>query len=164
MSRSSCNAGQKPGGRLESLTLLSLSQAGGLALQITQVVKLRAADTASTDDVDMVDYRSLHRENALDALAKADLAHRNGLPHSFVMPRDDGAFESLQPLFVAFFDLDVHADRVAGTKLGVGALVLLENLRQKCMVHCYASFTNKSGRRRTVFSSAASRRHLRISS
>ena len=60
----------------------------------------------------------MDRENALHALAEADLADGDGFAHAGVLAGDDGAFKRLQALFVAFLDLYVDADGIAGTELG----------------------------------------------
>ena len=69
----------------------------------------------------------MHGEDALDALAEADLANGDGLAEPRVVAGDQDAFENLQPLLVAFLDLDVDPDGIARPELGdIGPLVLLE--------------------------------------
>src|SRR5207245_3613826 len=87
---------------------------------------------------------------------------------------DQGSLERLEPLLVAFFDLDMHANRVAGAKFrDIGAFVFVYKLRQQRVVHFPASLSilqfgsacrSRSGRSRRVFSSAACRRQRRICS
>jgi hypothetical protein len=60
----------------------------------------------------------MEREDALDPDAKARLAHGDGLAHARVLARYDHSFESLEPLFIAFFDSHVNANRIAGLELG----------------------------------------------
>src|SRR5260370_41595989 len=50
--------------------------AGGLALQIAQVIQPRTANFTLADDVNRTDRRRVQRENALDANAKTNPAHR----------------------------------------------------------------------------------------
>ena len=98
-----------------------------------QIIQLGAADPAGAHHVDVIHHRSVQREDALHALAEADLAHGDGLAHAGVVLGDDGAFERLQAFLVAFLDLDVHADGVAGPELGMVAplrLFLVQNLGQ----------------------------------
>src|SRR5260370_29015507 len=52
--------------------------AGSLALQIAQVIQPRTAHFTFANDFDRADCWRLHRENALDATAKADPASRKG--------------------------------------------------------------------------------------
>ena len=109
--------------------LVAFAETRCFALQIAQIVKLGAAHAAGAHHVDVVDHRGVKRENALHALAKADLAHRDGFAEPRVLAGDHGAFESLQSLFVAFFDLDVDADGVAGAEFRhLAACVLADEL------------------------------------
>src|SRR5687768_4827986 len=92
--------------------LLAFLQTGSLAAQAAKVVKLRPAHASSADHVDMVDYRSVHREDSFDALAEADLANGDGLAHAAVIAGNDNTLKRLQTLLVAFPDFDVHPDRI----------------------------------------------------
>src|SRR5260370_31892034 len=65
----------------------------------------------------MVHHGRMNRKDALYSLAKTDLAHRHGLAQPGILPGNDGSFKSLQAFVVAFLDLDVDANRIAGTKL-----------------------------------------------
>src|SRR5215469_7858667 len=83
-----------------ALTLYVL-QAGSLALQCAQVIKLGGADLGRAHQFDAVDDSGIDREDTLDALAEADLAHGEaGLGAAAL--GDDDAFERLHALFVAF--------------------------------------------------------------
>src|ERR1035441_9339845 len=85
----------------------------------------------------MIDDRSVHGEDALDALAKADLADGDALSHALAIAGDDGAFKSLEAFFFAFLDLDVNLNGVAGTKLGefLLPLVLRNEFSQQRVLH-----------------------------
>src|SRR5689334_17653351 len=100
----------------EDAPLGTLAQAGGLSLESAQIVQLRAAHAARADHVNVIHHRSLHGENTLHAVAETDLADRYGLAHPRVVARDHRAFKNLQALFLAFFDLDVHFNSVAGAE------------------------------------------------
>src|SRR5258708_24777163 len=78
----------------------ALAQTGGFAAQFAQVIQLGPADPPGSHHVYVVHHRRLQRKYALHSLAKAYLAHRDGLAHSGVMPRDHGSFEGLQPFLV----------------------------------------------------------------
>ena len=96
-----------------SPNLLAFAETRCFALQIAQIVKLGAAHAAGAHDVDVIDHRSVHRENALYALAKADLSHGDGFADARVLAGNHGSFKRLQTFLVAFFDLDVDANGVA---------------------------------------------------
>src|SRR5579863_896859 len=95
----------------------------------------------------MIDYRRVNGKDALHALAEADLANGDGFSHAAVMLGDHGALKRLQALLVAFLDLDVHADGVAGAELGVirRPLVFIQNFGQHCVLHKNSFSTNLGG-------------------
>ena len=98
--------------------LLAFSQTGGLALQAAQVIQLGPAHLARAHHVDVIDHLRMDREDALHSLAEADLANRDGLAQAGIVAGDQRSFESLEALFVAFLDLDVDPQGVAGPELG----------------------------------------------
>src|ERR1700733_1379201 len=121
----------------QTVALIAFAQARRLALQAAEVIKLRPANAPAAHEVNVVNHRRLHGENTLDTVAETDLANSDGLAHSRILARDHGAFESLQALFVAFPDLDVHANGVAWTELRVGtrARVLADEFCHQCVLH-----------------------------
>src|SRR5204862_2587981 len=92
---------------------LNILQAGSFATQRTQVIKLGAAHFGRAHYVNLVhDFRTLG-EDALYALAEADLTDGEaGLGTATASNHD--ALERLQALLVAFFNLHLHANGVAG--------------------------------------------------
>src|SRR5260221_13681470 len=94
-----------------ALGLDVLGDAARLAAQIAQVIELGAAHHALADDLDLPDQRTVEREDAFDALAEADLAHRERGVDAGVLAADAQALIDLQPLAVAFLHLDLHAKR-----------------------------------------------------
>src|SRR5574341_348195 len=104
--------------------VLGLAQAGGLALEIAQVEQAGAAHARGTHHLHLVDDLGVQGEDALHALSEAHLAHGEAAMGA-AAAGDDGAFEGLQALFLAFLDAHVHADGVARGELRqVGALQL----------------------------------------
>src|ERR1035441_4793196 len=84
----------------------NVAQARRFALESAQIIQLGAADLGGAQQIHFVDDFGVNGENALDALAEADLAHGEaGLRP--VVALDHHAFKSLQALLVAFFDLYV---------------------------------------------------------
>jgi hypothetical protein len=108
------------------------------AFEATEVIQLGSANPAGADDVDMIDNSGVHRENALDALAEANLADGDRFTHSGVVSGDYGTFEDLQALFVTFPDLDVDFDGVARPECGeVRPEILLNELAQQSVLHLF---------------------------
>src|SRR5271166_1092005 len=105
--------------------LFSLFQARGLTLQGAQIVQLGAADATGAYHIDVVHHFGVYREDTFHALAETDLADGDALSHTFAVAGDHGTFESLEALFLAFLDLDVNLNGVAGTKLGEFLLPLI---------------------------------------
>src|SRR5262249_53516698 len=102
-----------PGGSDSSfLRAFHFAQTGGLAFQFAQVEQLGAAHLVGACDLHFVDDLGVEREDALDALPKADLAHGKASARA-VAARDNGAFKRLHAFFVAFLDLYLDADGVA---------------------------------------------------
>src|SRR5690606_34333522 len=85
-----------------------------LAFQAAQVVQLAGADGATALDLDRVDGRAVRLEHALDAVAVRNLAHGERGVEAGVLLADDHALVGLDALAVAFLDLDVDDDGVAG--------------------------------------------------
>ena len=103
-------------------------EAGSLAAEVAEVEELGAANLVGADLFDLVDNLGVVGEDALDALAEAHFADGEGALRA-LLAGDDHAFKGLETLFLAFFDLDLHADGVAGGEVGeVGALELVGQL------------------------------------
>ena len=68
-------------------------------------------------DSDLVDDRGVHREGPLDPDTERHLADREGLADTRAVAADDDALEDLDTGAVAFDDLDVHLDGVAGAEV-----------------------------------------------
>src|SRR5262252_1377579 len=92
-----------------------------LAGQVAQVVELGATHAATALDRDVTDRGAIGLEDALDALAVGDLAHRERGVQAAVAPGDDDALVSLYALAVAFHHLHLHDHRVAGLEFRDGA-------------------------------------------
>src|SRR5919107_1040892 len=120
-------------GRGPGLLLGALGDTGRLAATVAQVVELGTTDGATAHDLDRLDVRGVDREHALDAFAVGDLADREALLEAAAGPGDADAFIGLHAGALAFLDLHVDDDGVAGLKIGnrlaeLGDLFLLELL------------------------------------
>lgn len=91
---------------------------GGFAHAAAQIVQLAAAHRASADDFDACDVGAVNREHTLDPDAVGDAANRECLGNAAVFTGDHRAFEGLDSLALALFDLDSHLYGVADRKLG----------------------------------------------
>src|SRR5581483_721780 len=102
-------------GRLAAVAIY-IFQASRFASKATKIVELRPPHFGGPRYFYPVDDAGTGGEDTLDTLSEADLADgETGL--GSIASRDDDAFERLNPLFVAFFDLDVHLDGVPGNKI-----------------------------------------------
>src|SRR6187200_2890342 len=88
-----------------------------LAAQLAQVVELGATHVTAGDELDVVDDRRVHREEALDAHLEAHLADRESLAHALAGACDDDALEDLDTRAAALDDVDVHLDGVTGAEV-----------------------------------------------
>jgi len=103
-------------------------EAGSFAAQVAEVEELGAADLVGADLFDLVDNFGVVGEDALDALAEAHFADGEGALRA-LLAGNDHAFERLEALFVALFDLHLHADGIAGGEVGeVGTLEFVGQL------------------------------------
>src|SRR5262249_9480463 len=97
--------------------VLLLDDAGRLAAEIAQVIKLGAADLAGAHDLDPGDHGPHHEEDALHAFAVGDLAHREALVESSAGTADADALIGLHTGAVTFDDLHVDDHGVARSEL-----------------------------------------------
>src|SRR5580693_5093340 len=90
------NVAEVDSGRIGSPgKLLALAQTGGLALETAQIIKLGAAHATCANHIDVVDHSCVDGEDALNAVAKANLADRDGLAHAGVGTGDESHLERL---------------------------------------------------------------------
>ena len=59
----------------------------------------------------------MQRKNALDALPERDLSHRESRPRPAAADRDDHALEDLDPLLLAFTNLDMDTHRQSRSQI-----------------------------------------------
>src|SRR5690348_6951535 len=112
-----------PGSRGRMLAL-NVFQPGSFTPQAAQVIELGPPHFGRAHQLNLIQHTRALRENTLHTLPKTDLAHRETCLRP-ATARDDHALKRLQALFVAFFDLHLHADSVPGRELRkVGALSL----------------------------------------
>src|SRR5205809_7751092 len=116
------------GGGAGSVVAINIFQASRLATESAQVIQFRAPYLRRAHEINFIYHAGALRENSLDALAEADFAYRKaGLRPTAA--RNDDAFERLQALFFAFFDLHLDANGIARPEVRqVGALGLGKKL------------------------------------
>src|SRR3984885_11054928 len=95
-----------------------LDDAGRLAAQIAEVIKLGTAYLAAAHHLDRVDHRRHHREHAFDAFAVGNLAHGEALVEPAAGAADADAFIGLHAGAIAFHHLDVDDQGIAGPEVG----------------------------------------------
>src|SRR5487761_1320430 len=104
--------------------LIRFAQTGSLATQPAQIEQLGAADLGGADLLYLLDHFAVERKDALHALAKTHLADGETALRA-ILARNYDTLKGLNAFFVAFFDLDLDANRVAGNeRRQVGALKL----------------------------------------
>src|ERR1700757_4835065 len=89
--------------------------AGRLAAQIAQVIKLGASYLAAAHHLDRVDHRRHDRKYAFHAFAVGNLANRKTLVQPAAGTADADAFIGLHARAIAFDHLDVDDHGVAGS-------------------------------------------------
>src|SRR5690606_4834006 len=77
-----------------------------------------ATDVATLHDLDLGDGRRVHREGALNAHTRAELADRVGLLQAAALATDHVALEHLDALLAALDDPHVDLELVTGEELG----------------------------------------------
>ena len=129
----------KPLGSSQLLFIELLLEAGGFARAFAHEVKLGTSDYTVAFDHYFVDARGAKQESALHAnTVGCHTADGDGLIVTTLAGTDDGAFEFLDTLAVAFSDLDMHADAVTGFDLGdIFVFLGLESLHD--VWHCLSS-------------------------
>ena len=118
----------------------ALGDARRLAAPIAQIIELGATHLAAAHDLDRIDHRRMDGEYALDPFAVGDLADGEALLQAAAAAGDADALIGLDAAALAFGDLDVDDDRVAGGEIGdwaggaeLGGLFGLQRLDD---VHC----------------------------
>src|SRR5206468_2504524 len=104
-------------GRAELSAVFLVPDARGLAGEVTEVEEARAADDALRDELDLVDARAVHEEDALHTDVEAHLAHGERAAQARAVPLEHDALEDLDALLLALDDLVVNADRVSDAEL-----------------------------------------------
>ena len=106
----------------------NLTQTRSLATETTKVEQLCAADFIGANLLHLVHNLAVVRKDALNALAEAHLADGEAALRS-VLASNAHALKRLQTLFIAFLDLYLNANSVAGCECGqIGTLELCREL------------------------------------
>src|SRR5688572_26435250 len=99
------------------LAFALLFDARGFSAEIPEVVELRTTDPAMTFYLDSINRGGVEREHSLHTNTTRDLADSEHLARAATLAGEDDALEDLDALFVAFLDLHVDLDRVAGREV-----------------------------------------------
>src|ERR1700690_385686 len=105
--------GRGSGDGLNGPPRLHVDGDGRLSCAVAQVVEARPHRLGLALDLDGLDVGRVNREHALDPLAVADPAHREGLVDARPLAGDHDAGEDLDPLLVALAHLRMHPHAVA---------------------------------------------------
>src|SRR5205823_6424890 len=82
-------------GNISVLPRIAFANAGSLAAEIAQVVKLGAANVTLFHHVDLIDNCRMQRKDSFDPDTKPGLANGDGFTHVTMLARDANAFECL---------------------------------------------------------------------
>ena len=104
-------------GRLARRALDALGDARRFAAAVAQIIELGAPDLAAAHHLDRIDHRRIDGKYALDAFAVGDLADGEAFLQAAAAAGDADAFIGLNAGALAFGDLDVDDDRVAGGEI-----------------------------------------------
>src|ERR1700710_3080983 len=141
-------------GSVEMAGGAGLGGAGRFSGGGAQIIELGAADGAAADDLDRFDVGRIKREDALDTLAEADLADREGAAEAAIGPRDADAFEILDAGALALDHLDADAERIARAEFGdgLGLAELLDGLGLELLdeVHLIRPCSSHAARQRAM--------------
>jgi hypothetical protein len=112
--------------------LRSAPNSRSLALELTEIVELRAANATRLQDFDRTDHRGIDGENSLDTDSKADAPDRKCRPGKMAAPADHHSLKRLDALFFAlgFLQPNVHTHGITGAEHGniLASLVLADLL------------------------------------
>src|SRR5579862_1636230 len=81
--------------------LLGTANACRFALELAQIVKLRAANATCLQNFNRADHGRIDGEDSFDANSKADAPNRERCPGKMASPADHNAFKRLDALFFA---------------------------------------------------------------
>jgi len=101
------------GGWFPLLSSLYFFDSGSFATKFTDVIELCTPDASGADNFDFVDDLRVHWKDAFNAMSERNFANSEGLSDATVFEADANAFENLNALFIAFFDLHVNFDGIA---------------------------------------------------
>lgn len=87
-----------------------------LAPQVAQVVQLGATDIAVGFYFDLFDHWRMQRERTLDSNAEGNLANREGAANARAVDTDANALEDLNARAIAFNDVHVNFESIAGAE------------------------------------------------
>jgi hypothetical protein len=94
-----------------------LLEAAALSASFAEVSEVGAADLRIALNHDLFDHRGAEQESAFDANTIAGHAANSEVAGlTFLADTQNGALKLLDTLALAFFDLDVHADLIAGAQ------------------------------------------------
>jgi hypothetical protein len=112
--------------------LLGTTNARRFALELAQIIELRAANAACLQNFNRADHWRIDGEDSFDANSKADAPNRERCPGKMAAPADYNAFKRLDALFFAlgFLQPNVHPNGITGAERGniLASLVLADLL------------------------------------
>ena len=111
------------------------AEGGGLAYPVAKEVQSGAASVAVARDLDLLDARGVHEEGALDPDTRGDPPDGDLLVDAAIAHAEDGPFELLEALAIAFDHAHAYGHRVTRPDLWEIGLLLLGGKRLQDVVH-----------------------------
>jgi hypothetical protein len=102
----------------EGLVVTLLRDPGGFTPETPEVIKLRPANPASTDNLYALYRGGVEGEDTFDTDTGRDFPDHEGLSHTTTTTADADPFEGLDPLFFTFTDAIENSDCIPWSELG----------------------------------------------
>jgi hypothetical protein len=101
----------------EGLVVTLLRDPGGFTPETPEVIKLRPADPASTDNLYALYRGGVEGEDTFDTDTGRDFPDHEGLSHTTTTTADADPFEGLDPLFFTLTDAIENPDGIPWSEL-----------------------------------------------
>ena len=95
--------------------LLDLS---GLTNSLAEIVQLSAANLTASNDLYLLNYRGVYRENSFDTAAMSNTTNSKCLVNAAMLLSDNSTLEDLNPRFVSLSDPDVYLNGITNVDYG----------------------------------------------
>src|SRR6476659_1885843 len=93
---------------------ITLTDTSSFTTKSAEVIKFRSSDATAFDEINVIDNRSVERENAFNADTETGFSNRDCFACASVLPSNYHTFESLESFFgLGFFDPHMYTNGIA---------------------------------------------------